>query len=124
MAIESIITRMCTQTAVYWGSPTEDGYGTFTYAEPIEILCRWEDKNQVFTELNGTQIVTRSEVHVTQDVDLEGLLYLGDLDDLDSTEEDDPMSIDGIGIIKRFDKIPVLRSTDKFLRKAFLAWQM
>ena len=125
MSIVDTITRNCKQTAVYWGTPTNDGYGTFTYADPVEIYCRWEAVTIKVKGDAGIEFVSRAEVYVSQDVDLNGLLYLGDLDDLDSDEEDDPMTISDIQIIKGFTKIPALNSTTKFLRKAIIKpWQM
>jgi len=47
-------------------------------------------------------------------------LFLGDLDDLDSAEEADPMSADGAYEIQRFEKTPAIRSTTQFTRVAYL----
>lgn len=111
---------MCTQTAVYWGSPSINGYNEKSFAAAVEIPCRWEDKKELFTTNNGDQLESRAVIYVTQDVDEEGMLYLGTLDDLDSTEIDDPVSLDTAYVIKRFDKTPALRSTTEFIRKVYL----
>jgi hypothetical protein len=64
-------------------------------------------------------------VFVNQDIDEEGYLYLGTLDELyDSAESsagaiDDPKQIEGTYIIKRFQKTPSLDGTS-YLRKAYL----
>jgi len=34
------------QTAVYWGSPVNDGYGGKTFAAPVEVQCRWMIKQE------------------------------------------------------------------------------
>lgn len=107
------------QTAVYWGNPQPDGTGGFTYDDPVEVDCRWVSSIEVITAANGDQIVCRARVQVGQDLDEQGKLYLGELDDLDSSEEADPTIVDGAYIIKRFDKIPTIRG-DKFYRKAYL----
>jgi hypothetical protein len=125
MGIYYSITRSCKQTAVYWGNPQNDGEGGFTFDLPIEILCRWEDVNVTFEEPNGNISHAKSSVYVLQDVDQEGRLYLGTLDDLlssagESTGELDPIKIDGAYIIKRFDKKPALGSTTEFLRKVYV----
>ena len=44
MSITNFILRMSKHTAVYWGSPQEDGYGGRTYAQPVEIQCHWQQK--------------------------------------------------------------------------------
>ena len=115
-----MITKNCVQDIVYWGTPTENGYGGKTFAEPIEIKGRWEDKNQFFTDYTGSQISSRSIVYVLQHLDEEGVLYLGTLDDLDSAQEDDPMTIEGACTIKKFEASPVLGSTVQFAYKAWL----
>jgi hypothetical protein len=125
MGIENMIAGHCTSPAVYWGSPQEDGLGGKTFASAIEILCRWEEIRQVVTDAKGNEITSRALVFVTQDLDEEGVLYLGTLDSLyDSAESsggaiDDPQSIDGAYIIKRFQKTPTLDGTN-YLRKAYL----
>jgi hypothetical protein len=130
MSIEKYIARNCPQIAVYWGNPKDDGFGSKTFDDPIEIKCRWEDKLQVITADNGVKYLSRAVVFLTQDVDIEGMLFLGTLDQLetlygDSAQESsgvyfNPFDVDGICIVKRFEKTPGLRSTSVFLRKAFL----
>ena len=120
MGIEGYISRLCVQTAVYWGSPAEDGYGGKTFADPVEISCRWENTLEVIRDAFGNEIVCRSGIYVTQDVEEQGYMYLGTLDDLDSDEEADPTTVDGAYEIRRFDKTPSLRATNDFLRKVYL----
>jgi hypothetical protein len=125
MSITSFLSKTCVQTAVYWGSPTNDGYGGKTFAAPIEIFCRWEDRNEIFIAANGDEAVSKSVVYVLLDLENEGYLYLGTLDELyDSAESSgvtlDPSEIVGAQIIKRFDKTPALNSTTEFIRKAYL----
>jgi hypothetical protein len=116
-----MITKNCVQDCVYWSTPVENGYGGKTFADPIEIKCRWEDKLQLIRLDDGNQISSRAIVYVLQELDEEGYLYLGTLDDLDSTEEDDPTSItEGAYTIKKFEKSPVLGSTTQFAYKAWL----
>lgn len=131
MGIGSIITRNLRQHAVYWGSPVEDGYGGVSYADPIQISCRWEDKQQIIGTITGNQIVgfqnmSRAIVYVDRDLDVDGFLMLGTLDDLTDSSGDssgeyyDPHQIATAYIIKRFEKTPALHSTTEFLRVAFL----
>ena len=119
-----MLQRKCTQTAVYWGNPQEDGYGGKTWDDPVEIMCRWEEKTQFLGLIGedgmGERTISRALVYTLQDVEINGLLYLGTLDDLDSNQEDDPKSIEGICIVKRFEKTQALGSTSEFLRKVFL----
>lgn len=111
--------RNLNQTAVYWASPIKDGYGGYTWSDPVEIDCRWVNSTRLITASNGEEIVCRAEVQVKQDLDEQGMLYLGDLDDLDSSEEADPRTISVAYQIKRFDKVPTIKG-NKFFRKAYL----
>ena len=107
------------QTAVYWGSPASDGLGGFTWADPIEVKCRWTDSINVISGSDGVEVVSKAFVMVDRDMEEQGVLFLGDLGDLDSVSEDDPTGVDGAYRIKRFDKIPNLTAT-AYLRKVFL----
>ena len=126
MSIASYVKRLCEQTAVYWGNPQDDGKGGFTYDDPVEIKCRWEDGTEVIsTEDKGKvrELVSKAQVWVLQDVDEEGYLYLGTLDSedaLDSAEEDNPATVQGAYRIKVFEKTPVMRKSDEFIRKVYL----
>jgi hypothetical protein len=120
MGIGEFIANNCPQTAVYWGNPVSDQEGGYTFDSPIEIACRWEEMEQVVSGKDGNSISSRALVFVLQDLDEEGMLFLGTLDDLDSDQEHDPKSIEGINYIKRFQKTPALNSTTVFLRKAYL----
>jgi len=125
MSIESNIARMLKDTCVYWGNPQNDGEGGFTFDGAMELDCRWEEMKQIVTDAKGNEITSRALVFVNQDLDEEGYLYLGTLDELyDSAESsagaiDDPKQIAGTYIIKRFQKTPSLDGRG-YLRKAYL----
>lgn len=127
MGIQDNIEDMFTQKAVYWGNPKNDGEGGFTFDTPVEIDCRWESMNQVVTDSKGSEITSRAIVYCGLDLDEEGMLLLGELEDLydsyasDSSaqEVEHPKNIPNTYYIKRFQKTPSLIG-DGFLRKAFL----
>jgi hypothetical protein len=125
MGITSMLNRNCVQVAVYWANPHDDGYGGHTFDEPYEIFCRWEDLQEVLLDDKGVQLTSKAVVYVLQDVDEEGMLYLGSLEDLyvgDSSAGDvaNPMTIEGVYTIKKFQKSPLLHSTSEFVRKVYL----
>jgi hypothetical protein len=120
MGILQFISKVCVQTAVYWGSPTENGFGQKVYADPVEVLVRWTDKTQLIKGSDGKQITCTSEVLVQQDMDLQGLLYLGSLTDFTPLELSNPVNLSGVLEIKGFDKIPLLKSTTLFVRNVYL----
>jgi hypothetical protein len=127
MSIERFIKKICVQTAVYWGNPTPDGYGKMTYDPPVEIKCRWEQKMKTITTGNGDQIICNAIILVTQDLDDQGVLFLGELDELTSAEETNPLLVIGAYedskrayTIKRIDKVPMIKSTSEFIRTVYL----
>jgi hypothetical protein len=128
MSITGLFARTCNQTAVYWGSPVNDGTGGKTFAEPVEIACRYEDMTQIVTDAKGVESTSRAVVYLLQDVDEEGYLYLGTLESLYDAYADEssagdivnPSGITGAYVIKRFQKTPVLGNASEFLRKAYL----
>lgn len=111
-------TRNLHQKCCYWGNPIPDGYGGFTFDEPVELDCRWEDISMTELAALGIASTIRSEVYLSQDVDEQGMLLLKELVELDSSEYNDPVSA-GAFIIVRFDRIPTLKA-NKFLRKAYV----
>lgn len=109
----------CKQTAVYWGTPTASGRGGYTYADPEERTVRWEDKQELFTNAQGQQELSRAVIYDgANDYDVGGYLYLGEEDDLDSSH-DDPETISGAYRIKAVAKTPNVGATE-FLRKIWL----
>lgn len=114
-----ITTKFLKQRCCYFGNPTPDGYGSYSFDSPVEIDCRWTDSVQVVSDGKGNDIVCKSVVMVAQDIEELGMLFLGTLDDLDSAEEDDPVSIERCYTVKRFDKIPMLKGSP-FLRVCYL----
>ena len=128
MSISAFFNRTCVQTAVYWSTPIEDGYGGKVFAEPVEIKVRWEDKDQLLRLDDGNQISSRAVAYVLQDVTLEGMMYLGTLEDLyDDYNTDssggalnDPKSYDGAWVIKKIEKSPTLGSTTMSYIKVWL----
>jgi len=111
---------------VYWGSPQDDGYGGKVFANAKELAVRWEDKEQLIRQDDGIEISSRAIVYVLQDVDLEGMMYLGTLDDLYDISESsagalsNPKEFDKTYVIKKFEKSPALGSTTDFVRKVWL----
>jgi len=119
MGIAELVTRTSKQTAVYWGNPVEDGEGGSSFDAAVEIQCRWESQSEIVKDQDGNELVSTARVYVLQDLDENGYLYLGTLDDLDSNP-DEPRDVDGALRIILTDKIPALGSTTEFVRKVHL----
>lgn len=65
----------------YWApaAPHANGnrYGDRSFADPIEIDCRWEDKTELIQLPNGEQFTSKSTVYVDLDLALGGILWHG-----------------------------------------------
>lgn len=120
MGIDRFIRQISVQTAVYWAAPAPDGYGGQIFLPPVEIPVRWEGRSILRISSNGEQYIAKAEVLVNQDVDVNGYLYLGTLSDFESAEGETPEAISGTYKIREFEKIPMIKSTSVFVRKAFI----
>jgi hypothetical protein len=104
------------QSATYWGTPVPDGKGWFTFADPVLIDCRWEDKSELFLNAMQEEKMSVAFVYVGQDMDLNGWMALGDYVD---SSYDSPASVSTAFKIERFDKTPNHRGT-KYVGKVYL----
>lgn len=131
MNIAQFMARKCVQTAVYWGNPVDNGFGKNTYDNPVELTppddgVRWVGKTQLLREweAKGEMSEYIAIVYVLRELDRDGCLFLGTLNDLDSKDYTNPLGNPKIHRIRQFEIIPGLGSTDIFLYKAFLSqWQ-
>lgn len=113
----SIITRMLKQTAVYWAPSGVDEFGKPTWEEPEEISCRWEDVAEEYIDSAGDKQLSSAKVFVGEDVEVMGVLMLGELLDLESGS--DPKDNSGAWEIRAYKCIPNLKANE-FLRIAYL----
>jgi len=115
----TLLTDKLKQVAVYWGNPQNDGAGGRTFDDPVELSVRWEQRQELFIDANGQESTSKAVVYLDQDIDIGGYLYLGDLDDLSSAEEGDPLTVSGAYEIRGSKKLPDIKA-DRFLRKVWL----
>ncbi len=109
------------QTAVYWGSPEPDGFGGYTFVDPVEVKVRWTVKQEKFLSSQGVgngveEILSRVVVLAETDVGMNGKMILGTLKDLSSDQL--PETKNALTIMG-FEKIPTMKAT-QFLRKVYL----
>ena len=69
-------------SALYWKPPTKDVYGDFVWDFPDEIISRWEDSNDVFTNDIGESVSSKAVVYLKDMVLPEGYLWTGKLIDV------------------------------------------
>jgi hypothetical protein len=70
--------------AIYWAYLGSDEFGQAILADPIQIKCRWQDQEVMFTGGDGAQMLSVAKVYPDRDLTLEGFLMKGTLDDLNS----------------------------------------
>ena len=114
----NLITRMRKQTAVWWGNPVPDGTGSWTFDAAVEISCRWQDEQKMFTDKEGKLSISQAKVYVDRDMAPGGFLWLGSLNMLPS-DHTNPRAIGGAQEIRAWSKLPNLKVTE-FLRTATL----
>ena len=118
--IELVAKRFCVEVAVYWHPTNADGYGGINFDAPVEIPCRWENKQEIIISSDKREHSTQSHVLVTQDVKAKGYLFRGLLTDIPiGTDLTRPFDIDDAEMIIQFDRIPMVRKTDEFVRTAY-----
>lgn len=110
--------RHLCNTVVYWAAPISDGYGGFSWDDPVELEARWIQSYRIMKNHQGEEITAAVAVQVKIDVDQNGMMLLGLVDDLESDEYNDPVEAGALPII-RFDKIPNIKG-DRYYRVAFL----
>ena len=122
--IERFIESIAVQTAVYWGSPQNDGYGGKTYAAPVEIDVRWDEAIQEITAPTTDDgkvrvLISKAKIFVTEDVSEGGRIVLSTLDELNLDSDLQP-DLSTTHEIIRFTKVPMIKKTDEFVRLAYI----
>lgn len=107
--IERYLKTKCKQTAVYWPAPEPDEYGKNVYGTPYEIPCLWSGSKTLIKNDNGQEVVSKAKVHVINDLDDQGMIWKGKLDDLTEDEKANPILVKDAFEIKEFIKIPSFR---------------
>ena len=118
--IIKFIESVCVQTAVYWAPGTPNAFGQITFPAPEEIAVRWDDVAEVISDGKGKELVSKAQIMTPVMVQEEGYLYLGEISDLDSVQAANPKEVLQAYEIKRVDKNPLFRSTDKFVITVYL----
>lgn len=117
--VDRVIKKAAVDTAIYWGTPVNDGYGKLTFDNPVEIKCRWVDASKIMQDDAGKEFLATAEIYPLQELDHQGLLYRGVLTDLTVEQLQDPYAIPGVVSIKREENISKLGSITEYVRKIY-----
>ena len=101
-------------TLTYWGSPASNGRGGYTYATPTTIKGRWEEKQELFVNSMAQEVRSTVVAFVASDVVIDGYLALGTYTDTDPTD------VSGAQKVQGFEKIPDIKASGYFTRKAYM----
>jgi len=115
--------RKARQTVVYWGSPTNDGFGGKTFSTPIEIKVFWLSINEEFYDSKGVVQTSNAIFYPLQDVDNGSFVYLGSLGDLTTAQKNDPQTIPSknVFVCKKIRKTPSIRGS-RYIRRVWCTW--
>ncbi len=113
----SIIKKMRKQKAVYWEPLGPNETGMQTYAEPIEIKCRWEDDDFAFIDAAGTTVASTTTVYPDRYLKVGGILWEGKL--VNVAFQSEPLLNPNSDEIVKCGKIPNLKNSE-VLYKAIL----
>lgn len=91
----------------YWGTPTPDGFGGFTYATPRLSRGRWQDRQELYVDRAGQQVRSRAMAWTLHDLEIDGYLAFGDF-----TGQADPTKVVPAHRIEALEQIPALSGTE------------
>lgn len=121
MGTPAFISRNLAQTLVYWGNPVHGGTGTISFDAPVEVVGRYEMKNEIIIIHTGEEKVAGGHAWMAQDVDVGGYIYLGSLDDASLPSDiSDPREVDDTMRILVKAQFPRLGSSTEFLYRVHL----
>lgn len=106
--------RHLNQDITYWPIAGSDGYGGFTFGTPILLKARWEEKAELFIDLEMEEV--RSKAIVYMPIDVENGDYLAEGN---HTLVANPGTLAAAYRVRNFGKVTDLRGM-KSLRKVWL----
>ena len=107
-----MLARNYKDEVTHW-AVTPGDFGSFTFAAPVTVKGRWEEKSVLFRTPEGEEEVSKSIVFITCDVDVDDYLFLGE------SVVADPTSISDTHQVRQFMKTPDIRSVE-YERRAIL----
>ena len=102
------------QDVTHWPITGSDGYGGFTFGTPVLLKGRWEERSELFIDVDQEENMSRVIAYFNTDLDTGDFLALGDL-----TATVDPTTLDVAFRIRQYGKVTDLRAVQA-LRKVWL----
>ena len=101
------------QDITYWAPGQTDRFGVQSFAAPVLIKGRWEEKTEQLVTMGGQLINSKAIVLVDRDLQTEGYLALGDF-----SNDNDPFAVPSASEILTFQDAADLRSVTKVRKVA------
>ena len=105
------VSRHMHDDVTHWPVDGSDGFGGFTFGEAVKFKGRWEDKAELFIDLNGEQETSRAVVYTPIAVPVGDYLALGD-----KTATSDPTTIDGPFRVRAYQRSTNLSGLRSIMR--------
>lgn len=109
----NFLTMGLKQTCTYWEPNGVDGYNKPSFAAPVTLKCRWEERTEKIQSDEGVEVLSRARIFLDQDVKVGGYLLLGE------STDSSPLYVPNAFRIITFRKTPGLIG-DEAERKCYL----
>ena len=87
------------ESVTYWAPSGVDNFGDPSFATPVTVKSKWEDRTELFIDGEGREQRSHSVVYVDTDLVIGGYLFRG------TSIVGSPLSVDNAFIVKDFRKI-------------------
>jgi hypothetical protein len=87
------------ETVTYWAPSGVDNTGDPSFATPVSIKAKWEDRTELFIDEAGREQRSRSVVYVDTDLIIGGYLFRG------ISTATDPLGVTNAFMIKDYKKV-------------------
>lgn len=101
--------RIKKQVCIHWQRIGTTSYGQPTWANPVDLACRWSDQVVKYVNAQGEEKVSNAVVFV-DGVGVGDVLMLGSVSDT-GLNESSPLQNSDAWEVKRVDSIPNLKNT-------------
>ena len=106
MALPPFASNLRKQTATYWAPIMPNtGFGNVSFAAPVQIACRWQDRRELFRDSQGQEVISSAVVYPATPLENKGFLVLG------LSGDADPRTVEGAYEIRAIGFSPSLKGT-------------
>lgn len=117
MTVDVFMSDILNKPAVWWRRTGVDAEGRPAFANPVEILCRWDEEAKMVAGTQTSEVRSSATVIVDRDMSEGDFLKYGEITGLASNT--DPQSVSDAYEIIAWKKIATLSGTE-YVREASL----